>query len=72
MNSFPSKARDLDSSNIPHSIPIYFAVSLLSPVIILTLIPAVYIYLMHLGTSGLNTSLIPTKHIKVKFEVSIS
>lgn len=48
------------------------AVILLSPVTILTLIPAVLQLATAPGTSGLKISLIPTMAIKVKFSVSTS
>jgi hypothetical protein len=57
---------------IPHSLAIASAVILLSPVTILTLIPATTHFSIAPGTSFLNTSLIPVKATKIKSEVSKS
>jgi hypothetical protein len=50
---------------IPHSIAIASAVSALSPVTILTLIPAVWQVLTDAGTVFLRLSLIPVTHKRV-------
>lgn len=73
INSGPSNTNDVFSSiNIPHSLAIALAVILLSPVTILTLIPAVLQLATAPGTSGLKISLIPIIAINIKFDVSIS
>lgn len=60
------------SKTIPHSFAIAVAVNLLSPVTILTLIPAVLQSATAFLTSALRISLIPNIPIKTKFYFSIS
>lgn len=57
---------------IPHSLAIALAVLLLSPVTILTLIPAVLHYFTAKGTSSLKISFIPKIPNKTKLDFSIS
>jgi hypothetical protein len=59
------------ASTILHSLAIAVAVNLLSPVTILTFIPAFLHSNTAFGTSYLNTSLIPNKHNNVKPLLSI-
>lgn len=57
---------------IPHSKAIALAVLLLSPVTILTFIPALLHYWTALGTSSLKISFMPKIASKVKPDFSIS
>ena len=57
---------------MPHYLAIDLAVSMLSPVIILTLIPAVLHYSKALLTFGLRGSEIPMSPINIKSQDSIT